>query len=135
MTNNDNKNNIKEVRSRIYEIISNMSEVETRKLLKGLEKWQQSKLADKREHSREDTSVYAFFESNGLSYKDFIKNVSAGGLFIETGIPLSVNRELLVSFLHPDSGTLIKVADKIVRIDKTLHSIYDPLSIKGLQYW
>ena len=57
MTNNDNKNNIKEVRSRIYEIISNMSEVETRKLLKGLEKWQQSKLADKREHSREDTSV------------------------------------------------------------------------------
>ncbi len=134
MTNNDNKNNIKEVRSRIYEIISSMSEAETRKLLKGLEKWQQSKFSDNREHSREDTSVYAFFESNSLSFKDFIKNVSAGGLFIETGIPLSVNRELLVSFLHPDSGTLIKVADKIVRIDKTLHSIYDPLSIKGLQY-
>ncbi len=116
MTNNNNKN-IKEVRSRIYEIISSMSEAETRKLLKGFEKWQQSKLADKREHSREDTSIYAFFKSNGLSFKDFIKNVSAGGLFIETGIPISVNRELLASFLHPDSGTLIKVAGKIVRID------------------
>jgi hypothetical protein len=94
-----------------------MSEIEIRKLLKGLEKWQQSKLADKREHFREHTSIYAFFETNSLSFKDFIKNLSAGGLFIENGIPLSVNRELFISFLHPDFGTLIKLAGKIVRID------------------
>ncbi len=116
MTNNNNKN-IKEVRSRIYEIISSMSEVEIRKLLKGLEKWQQSKFSDNREHSREDSSVYAFFETNDLSFKDFIKNLSAGGVFIETEIPLSVNKELFMRFLHPDSGTLIKVAGKIVRVD------------------
>jgi hypothetical protein len=40
MTNDDNKIGIKEVRSRISEIISRMSEAESRKLLKGLEKWQ-----------------------------------------------------------------------------------------------
>ncbi len=115
-TNNRKKNSIEEVHFRTSEIISSMSEIEIRKLLKGLEKWQQSKLADKREHSREHTSIYAFFKTNGLSFKDFIKNLSAGGLFIENGIPLSVNRELFISFLHPDSGTLIKVAGKIVRI-------------------
>ncbi len=37
MTNIDNKMSIKEVRSRISEIISRMSEAESRKLLKGLE--------------------------------------------------------------------------------------------------
>ena len=117
MTNSRKKNNIEEVHSRISEIISSLSEIEIRKLLKGLEKWQQSKLRDKREHYREHTSIYAFFETNGLSFKDFIKDISASGLFIETGIPISVDRELFVSFLHPDSGTLIKVAGKIVRID------------------
>lgn len=116
-TNNRKKNSIEEVHFRTSEIISSMPEVEIRKLLKGLEKWQQSKLDDKREHSREHTSIYAFFKTNVLSFKDFIKNLSAGGLFIETGIPLSVNKELFISFLHPDSGTLIKVAGKIVRID------------------
>jgi Tfp pilus assembly protein PilZ len=116
-TTNRKKNSIEEVHSRTSEIISSMSEIKTQKLLKGLEKWQQSKLADKREHSREHTSIYAFFETNGLSFKDSIKNLSAGGLFIETGIPLSVNRELFISFLHPDYGTLIKVAGEIVRTD------------------
>ncbi len=37
MTNIDNKMSIKEVRSRISEIISRMSEAESRKFLKGLE--------------------------------------------------------------------------------------------------
>ena len=76
-----------------------------------------SELADKREHFREHTSIYALFKSNGLSFKDSIKNLSAGGLFIESGIPISVNRKLSISFLHPNSETLIKVAGEIVRTD------------------
>jgi Tfp pilus assembly protein PilZ len=97
-TNNRKKNSIEEVHFRTSEIIFRMLEKEMRKPLTGLEKWQQSMLVDKREHSRKHTSIYAFFKTNGLSFKDFIKNLSAGGLFIETGIP-------------------IKVAGKIVRID------------------
>ena len=117
MVNNDDKNSVSEARDRISAIISSMSETEIQRLLKGLEKWQQSKLRDKREHYREHTSIYAFFEGNGLSFRDFIKNLSAGGLYIETGIPLSVTKELFISFLHPNSKTLIKVKGKIVRID------------------
>ena len=76
-----------------------------------------SELADKREHFREHTSIYALFKSNGLSFRDSIKNLSAGGLFIETGIPISVNRKLTISFLHPKSRTPTKVAGKIIRTD------------------
>ena len=117
LINNDDNNSASEARDRISEIISSMSEKEIQRLLKGLEKWQQSKLRDKREHNREHTSIYAFFEGNGLSFRDFIKNLSTGGLYIETGIPLSVTKELFISFLHPDSKRLIKVKGKIVRVD------------------
>jgi Tfp pilus assembly protein PilZ len=116
-TNNRKKNSIKEVHFRTSEIIYRMLEKEMRKPLTGLEKWQQSMLVDKREHSRKHTSIYAFFKTNGLSFRDFIKNLSAGGLFIETGIPISVSKELSMSFSHPNSGTPIEVAGKIVRND------------------
>ena len=74
-TNNRKKNSIQEVRSRTSEIISSVPEKEIRKLLKGLEKWKQSRLVDRRKHSRKNTSIYASFKTNGLSFKDFIKNL------------------------------------------------------------
>ena len=117
LKNNDDKNSVSETRHRIFEIVSSMAETDIQRLLKGLEKWQQSKLRDKREHYREPTSIYAFFEGDGLSFRDFIKNLSTGGLYIETGIPLSATKELFISFLHPDTKTLIKVKGRIVRAD------------------
>ena len=117
VANNDNKIDIKKVRSRILEIISSMSEIEMRKLLKGLEKWQQASRISKREHPRKDTSIYAFLEADDLSFNDFIKNVSSGGLYIETEAPLSVNKELFIRFLHPETGTLTRITGKIVRVD------------------
>ena len=94
-----------------------MSETEMRKLLKGLEKWQQSSRLSKREHPRKDTSIYAFLEADGFSFNDFIKNLSSGGLYIETETPLTVNKELFIRFLHPETGTLTRVTGKIVRVD------------------
>ncbi|MBW1693505.1 MAG: PilZ domain-containing protein [Deltaproteobacteria bacterium] len=83
----------------------------------GLEKWKQSKLNGRRKYLRKDTSIYAFFKNNGLSFREYVKNVSAGGLFIETSIPISVNNELFMQFFHPDSKKLIKVNGEIIRID------------------
>ena len=94
-----------------------MSETEMRRLLMGLEKWQQAKRTSKREYPRKDASIYAFLEADDLSFSDFIKNISSGGLYIETEAPLSVNKELFIRFLHPDTGTLTRVTGKIVRVD------------------
>jgi hypothetical protein len=117
MTNIDNKISLSEVQNRLSKIISTMSEIEMRKLLIGLEKWQQANRTSKREYLRKGTSIYAFLEADDLSFSDFIKNVSSGGLYIETEAPLSVNKEIFIRFLHPDTGTLTRVTGKIVRVD------------------
>jgi hypothetical protein len=111
------KNSSTEVKRRIFKIIDSMPEIEMKNLLMGLEKWKQSKLNGRRKYLRKDTSIYAFFKNNGLSFREYVKNVSAGGLFIETSIPISVNNELFMQFFHPDSKKLIKVNGEIIRID------------------
>ena len=111
------RTDIKAIRSRISKIISSMTDLELKKLLKGLEKWQEASRISKREHPRKNTSIYAFLESDDFSFNDFIKNVSSGGLYIETETPLSVDSELFIRFLHPDTGSLTRVSGKIVRVD------------------
>ena len=112
------KNSPSEVKRRIFEIIDSMPEIEVRNLHIGLEKWRQSKKC-KRKHSRKGTSIYALFESDGLSFREHIKNISTSGLFIETGIPISVTNinELSIQFFHPDQQNVVRASGKIVRID------------------
>jgi len=130
MTNNDIKMDIKEVRSRISEIISGMPE--SRKLLKGLEKWQQSRPTDKRKHPRKYVSIYAICDTKNCNFRDFTKNVSSGGVFIETDTTLSVNEDVFMTLLHSSFEVPIRASGKIVRVDpkgmgvkfkNTIHSI------------
>ena len=132
MTNNDIKMDIKEVRSRISEIISGMPEAESRKLLKGLEKWQQSRPTDKRKHPRKYVSIYAICDTKNCNFRDFTKNVSSGGVFIETDTTLSVNEDVFMTLLHSSFEVPIRASGKIVRVDpkgmgvkfkNTIHSI------------
>ena len=123
----ENKNNIlsiAEVQTRIFQIISTMPEAHKRKLLTALEKWQskfddeqQSKLNDKREHFRIPVSLYAICQNNGHNFKDFTKDVSAGGTFIETKAKLSFNDGLLMTFLHKSLETPVRAAGKVVRVE------------------
>jgi Tfp pilus assembly protein PilZ len=50
-------------------------------------------------------------------FEDFIRNVSAGGLFIETNLVTELGQKLTMTFSHPDSGDPIKVLGKIIRVD------------------
>ena len=117
MTNNDKALSINEVEDRLSELISNMSETEKRETLERLEKWQQSKLADNREHPRKNTSIYVVCSGSNHYFRDFIKNISAGGLFIETETPLFVNQELITTFFLPGVKDPIKIKGKVVRTD------------------
>jgi len=129
MGNYFNKLGINEVHDQISIIISDMSEAEIQKLLdsiseagiqkllKGLEKRRQSGLVDKRKYYRRHSSIYAICETDQCYFRDFIKDVSAEGLFIETETPLSIGDELFISFFHPDSKISIKTTGKIVRVD------------------
>lgn len=117
MIKNVNKISIIEVRNRIIEILYRMSEGESRKLLKGLEKWEQSKSADKREHPRKNTSIYAICQTDNNHFRDFTNNVSAGGAFIKTETSLSVNEDIFTTFLHDRFRSPVRASGKIVRIE------------------
>ena len=50
--------------------------------------------------------------------KDFISNISAGGLFIETGMPLLDNQELTTTFFLADSEGPIKLYNPTAKVPK-----------------
>jgi hypothetical protein len=124
MENKNNISSITEVQTRIFQIIWTMPEIHKRKLLTGLEKWQskfddeqQSKLIDKREHFRIPVSLYVICQNNGYNFKDFTKDVSAGGIFIETKTKLSLDDALFMTLLHKSLETPVKATGKVVRVE------------------
>jgi len=48
-------------------------------------------------------------------YKDFIRNISAGGVFIETRMPFTVGKEVSLTFPLPDSQKHIKIIGEVAR--------------------
>jgi Tfp pilus assembly protein PilZ len=117
MESNDNELGRNEVRAFIFEIIDDMSETEMRQLLKDLEGWQKSK-NEKRKYPRRSTIVEITYSSDQRRvFEDFVQNISAGGLFIETNLVTELGQELTMTFSHPGSGDPIKVLGKIIRVD------------------
>jgi hypothetical protein len=108
---------VKEVQNRISEIISRMSEAQSRKLLKGLEKWQQSNLVENRKYHRKKAFIWAECSLHRFVFTDFIQNISASGLFIETQLPIFVGEELSLTFSLTDIEDRVKITGKIVRVD------------------
>ena len=119
MESNDNELGRNEVRAFIFEIIDDMSETEMRQLLKDLEGWQKSK-NEKRKYPRKSTLMEITYSSDQRRvFEDFVRNISAGGLFIETNLVTELGQKLTMTFSHPGSGDPIKVLGKIVRADSS----------------
>jgi hypothetical protein len=117
MKNNDNELSINEVRTFIFEIITDMSDTELRQLLKDLEKWEKSK-NKKRKYPRRSTLIDITYASDQRGFfEDVIRNISAGGLYIETTLLSELGQKLTMTFSHPDSGDPIKVLGKVIRAD------------------
>jgi len=51
----------------------------------------------------------------GRPYQDFVRNVGAGGVFIETPKRFSVGQKVLLSFSLPNDPKVIKIEGEIVR--------------------
>ena len=106
-----------EVCALIFEIINEMSDAEMRQLLKDLEVWQKSK-HEKRKYPRRSTLMDITYSSDQRRiFEDFIQNISAGGLYIETNLVTEIGQKLTMTFAHPDSSEPIKILGKIVRVD------------------
>lgn len=117
MVNIDNEFNRNEVRAFIFEIIDKMSDKEMRQLLNDLEKWQKSR-NEKRKYPRKSTLMDITYSSDQRRiFEDFVRNISASGLFIETNLISELGQKLTMTFSHPDTGDPIKVLGKIIRVD------------------
>jgi len=97
---------------RLFELIKNLSEDEQKRLLRELEKRLNK---GKREHERKPFFMVVDYSTEDRVYKDYIQNISAGGVFIETQIPFAEGQELSLSFPLPNYQKYIKISGEIVR--------------------
>ena len=98
--------------ARLVELITHMPEDKQQALVKDLEK-ETSKGA--RKHLRKPFIMVVDYMMQDRIYKDFIQDISAGGLFIETNKPFSLGQDVTLTFPLPDHQEHIKITGEAVR--------------------
>lgn len=98
---------------RLLEVIEAMSEDEQLALLKELEE-RLSK--GKRDNKREPFFTTVDYSIEDRFYKDYIQDISDGGVFIETREPFRVGQEILLTFSRPNTEQYVKVTGEIARM-------------------
>jgi hypothetical protein len=114
-----------ELQARILEIIPTLSEEQMRTLLRGLDKWQQPEpdeaeqpeFYEKRRYSRKETSIYTICETDADNFREYTKNTSPGGVFIETASSMSVDEKVFMTLFHSSFDTPIRAKGKIVWVN------------------
>jgi len=71
----------------------------------------------KRKHARKALVTVVDYATQDQAYKDFIQNISAGGVFIETTVPVSIGQVLSLTFALPYHQAHIKINGEVVRIN------------------
>ena len=101
------------VTARLFEVIKRLSEHEQLSLLKELE---EGLFRGRREHEREPFFMVVDYSTQDRAYRDYIQNVSAGGVFIETRMPFTAGQELSLAFPLPNYEKYIKIVGEVARI-------------------
>ena len=110
MTANVERSKDTSVATQLIELIHNMSETHQQALLDIVEGWQCPR---RRKHPRKSCSIPVDYGVEARAFKDFIKNMSAGGVFIETRTPFSIGQEISMSFSSTKFDELIKIKGRI----------------------
>jgi len=99
--------------ARLFEMIKRMPEDEQLALMKELGE-RLSK--GRRKHEREPFFMVADYSTEDRVYRDYIQNVSAGGVFIETHMPFTSGQEVSLAFPLPNYQKYIKIIGKVARV-------------------
>jgi len=99
--------------ARLFEMIKRMPEDEQLALLKELGE-RLSK--GRRKHQREPFFMVADYSTEDRVYRDYIQNVSAGGVFIETHMPFTSGQEVSLAFPLPNYKKYLKIIGKVARV-------------------
>jgi uncharacterized protein (TIGR02266 family) len=101
------------VTARLLKVIKKMSENEQLTLLKELE---ERLFKDRRKHEREPFFMVVDYSTEDRFYKDYIQDISAGGVFIQTRMPFRAGQDVSLSFPLADYQKYIKITGEIVRV-------------------
>ena len=112
MTTFEMQPNESRITARLIELIKNMPEDEQRTLLKDLE---EKPFEGRRKYVRKPFLMAVDYSMKDHVYKDFIQDISAGGVFIETHMPFTVGQEVSLTFPLPNYQKHIKVVGEVVR--------------------
>jgi hypothetical protein len=119
---------------RLISLITKMSEEQQKALLKELE---QRISKEKRQHARKPLPAFIDFVAEGRNYREFTRDISEGGVYIETSTPFSVGKKVVITF--PGFSKPLKLTGRIARVDDRgigvrfdVSSSLETLSIRSL---
>jgi len=92
--------------------VVSLSEEAQRKLLDLLDEWN---FLGKREYSRQSCLIAVDYSTKDRFFKDFIQDISAGGVFIETREPFTIGQQVALTFTIPNSQVPFRVSGEIAR--------------------
>jgi len=93
-------------------IIKNISEDKQLKLLELLKQWNEQ---GNRDYNRKSCLIAVDYSSQDRFFRDFIQNISAGGVFIETREVFSAGQEIGLTFSIPNSQIPFRISGRITR--------------------
>ncbi|MCG6878588.1 MAG: PilZ domain-containing protein [Deltaproteobacteria bacterium] len=71
---------------------------------------------EKRRHTRKSVTTVVDFASQGLSYREFVQDISESGVFIQTSRSFSEGNEITLIFSLPQSPKQLKIEGRITRV-------------------
>ena len=79
------------------------------------------RVRERRKHVRKPFFMVVDYATQDRTYKDFIQNISTGGVFIETRMFLGAGQKVAMSFPLPNCQKHVKITGEIVRT--SLHGV------------
>jgi Tfp pilus assembly protein PilZ len=117
----DIESDLNEVHAAILRKIKGLSGDKLQQLLQYLDEEQ---VSEKRKYDRKDFIRVIDYTVGDRYYRDFIHDISEGGLFIETSNDLSLGQKILMTFVSPDYQKPFKVHGEII------HTQTDGIGVK-----
>ena len=71
--------------------------------------------AEERQDRRFSASCKVIYQTGPISYTEFTKNISAGGLLLQSQQTLTIGTKILIKLFPPHQGTPIELAGEVVR--------------------
>jgi len=73
---------------------------------------------EKRRHPRKPCSIVVDYASRDRAFRDYIRDISSGGVFIETSKEFSIGDEIMMTFSISSKQKPFKFTGQVVRITK-----------------